>query len=121
MKIFKYKTFEKWAKKQGMSNEDLKKAINEMQNGLIDADLGGNVYKKRIGLHGKGKRSSHRTIILMKFQDKAIFAHGFAKGEKSNIAKNELGGFKTMANAFLSLDDEQIKILIDKRNLIEVL
>ena len=121
MKIFKYKIFEKWAKKQGMSNIDLKKAIDEMQNGLIDANLGGNVYKKRIGLHGKGKRSSHRTIILMKIQDKAIFAHGFAKGEKGNITKNELEGFKTMANAFFSLSDEKIKILIDKQNLIEVL
>ena len=67
MRIFKYKTFEKWAKKQRMHNTDLKKAINEIQNGLIDADLGGHVYKKRIGLHGKGKRSSHRAIILMKF------------------------------------------------------
>jgi hypothetical protein len=121
MRIFKYKTFEKWAKKQGMSNADLKKAITEIQKGLIDANLGGDVYKKRIGLHGKGKRSSHRTIILMKIQDKAIFAHGFAKGEKGNITKNELEGFKVMANAFLSLNDEQINILIDKQNLIEVL
>jgi len=121
MRIFKYKTFEKWAKKQGMSNADLKKTITEIQKGLIDANLGGDVYKKRIGLHGKGKRSSHRTIILMKIQDKAIFAHGFAKGEKGNITKNELEGFKVMANAFLSLNDEQINILIDKQNLIEVL
>jgi len=120
MRIFKYKTFEKWSKKQGMTNTDLKKAITEIQKGLIDANLGGDVYKKRIGLHGKGKRSSHRTIILMKFQDKAIFAHGFAKGEKGNITKSELEGFKVMANAFLNLGDEQINILIDKQNLIEV-
>ena len=33
MRIFKYKTFEKWAKKQGMSNADLKKAIAEIQKG----------------------------------------------------------------------------------------
>lgn len=121
MRIFKYKTFEKWAKKQGMRNIDLKKAINEIQNELIDADLGGNVYKKRIGLHGKSKRGSHRTIILMKIQDKAIFAHGFAKREKDNITKNELEGFKTMADAFLNLNNKQIKILIDKQKLIEVL
>ena len=94
MRIFKYKIFEKWAKKQGVRNTDLKKAINEIQNGLIDADLGGNVYKKRIGIHGKGKRSSYRIIILMKIKDKAIFAHGFAKREKDNITKNELEGFK---------------------------
>jgi len=121
MRIFKYRTFEKWAKKQGMTNADLKKAMTEIQKGLLDANLGGDVYKKRIGLHGKGKRSSYRTIILMKIQDKAIFAHGFAKGEKGNITKNELEGFKLMAKAFLNLNDKQIKTLIDKQNLIEVL
>ncbi len=121
MRIFKYKTFEKWAKKQGMSNIDLKKAITEIEKGLIDANLGGDVYKKRIGLHGKGKRNSHRTIILMKIEDKAIFAHGFGKGEKGNISKNDLEGFKIMANAFLSLSEKQINILIDEKNLIEVL
>ena len=103
-----------------MSDADLKKAITEMQKGLIVANLGGGVFKKRIGIHGQGKRSSHRTIIFMRIKDKAIFAYGFAKGEKDNITKNELKEFKDMANAFLNLDDEQIDILIDKRNLIEV-
>ncbi len=120
MRVFKYKTFEKWAKKQSISNDDLKKAITEIKNGLIDANLGGHVYKKRIGIHGKGKLSSHRSIILMKIHDKAIFAHGFSKGEKDNITKNELNGFKVMAEAFLNLDDEQINILVDKQNIIEV-
>lgn len=120
MRVFKYKTFVKWAKKQGMSDDDLKKAIAEIQTGLIDANLGGDVYKKRIGIHGRGKRSSHRTIILMKIGDKAIFAHGFSKGEKDNIAKNELEGFRVMAEAFLCLNDEQLAVLIDKQSLVEV-
>jgi len=120
MRVFKFKTFIKWAKKQGMSDDDLKKAIAEIQIGLIDANLGGDVYKKRIGIHGRGKRSSHRTIVLMKAGDKAIFAYGFAKGEKDNIAKNELEGFKVMAEAFLGLNDEQIAVLIDKQSLVEV-
>jgi hypothetical protein len=121
MRVFKYRTFEKWAKKQGMSNDDLKKAVSEIQKGLIDANLGGHVYKKRIGLHGKGKRSSHRTIIFMKIYDKAIFAHGFTIGEKGNITKSELDGFKIMAEAFFGLNDDQINILVGKQNLIEVL
>jgi len=120
MRVFKYKTFVKWAKKQGMNDDDLKKAIAEIQIGLIDANLGGDVYKKRIGIHGRGKRSSHRTIVLMKVGDIAIFVHGFAKGEKDNIAKNELEGFKVMAEAFLGLNGEQIAVLIDKQSLVEV-
>lgn len=121
MRIFKYRTFEKWAKKQRMQNGDLKKAIAEIESGLIDAELGGFVYKKRIGIHGKGKSSSHRTIILMKIDDKAIFVHGFQKGEKSNITKNELEGFKIMASSILNLNNSQIDALISNNSLIEVL
>ncbi len=102
-------------------DDDLKKSIDEIKNGLIGANLGGHVYKKRIGMDGKGKRSTHRTIILMKIHDKAIFAHGFAKGEKDNITKNERKGFKVMAEAFLNLDNKQITLLVDKQIFIEVL
>ena len=120
MKIFKYRTFEKWAKKHGLSDEDLKKATLEIENGLIDANLGGNVYKKRISRQGQGKRRAYRTLLLMKRGDKVIFAHGFAKGEQDNISKTELEGFKIMAEAFLNLTDAHTQNLCDKQNLIEL-
>ena len=103
-----------------MSDDDLKKAISEIEKGLVNANLGGNVYKQRIGVHGKGKRGSHRIIILMKVQDKP-FLHTVFKGKKGNIKPNELEGFKVMAEAFLGLSDEQITILVDEQKLIEVL
>lgn len=56
----------------------------------------------------------------MKRNDKIIFAHGFAKGEQDNITKNELEGFKVMAEAFLNLTNEQINTLINNRNLVEL-
>ena len=120
MKIFKYRLFEKWATKQDISDDDLKKAVSEIENGLVDANLGGNVYKKRIRRLGQGKSSGYRTILLMKQDDKVIFAHGFAKGEKDNITKTELEGFKIMAEAFLNLPQAQLNTLIDNKNLIEI-
>ena len=120
MKIFKYRLFERWATRQGINDDDLRNAIMEIENGLCDASLGGNVYKKRISRLGQGKRSSYRTILLMRQGDKVIFAHGFGKSEKDNITKNELEGFKVMADGFLNLTDEQIGILINSKNLIEL-
>ena len=38
-------------------------AVEEMVDGLIDADLGGGVVKKRIGLSGRGKRGGVRTLV----------------------------------------------------------
>ena len=86
----------------------------------MDANLGGNLYKKRIGKQGQGKRGAYRVLFLMKVADKVIFAHGFSKSEQDNITKQQLEGFKIMAEAFLSLTDEQIKILIDNQNLVEI-
>jgi hypothetical protein len=120
MRIFKYRTFDKWTKKQGLADDDLRKAIAEIEQGLIDANLGGNVYKKRIARQGKSKSGSYRTLLLMKQSDKVIFAHGFAKDEQGNITKNELEGFKTMATAFFNLTHEQLKHLCDNQSLIEI-
>jgi hypothetical protein len=103
-----------------LSDLDLKKAVIEIENGLVDANLGGNLYKKRIGKQGQGKRGAYRVLFLMKVADKVIFAHGFSKSEQDNITKQQLEGFKIMAEAFLSLTDEQIKVLIDNQNLVEI-
>jgi hypothetical protein len=41
----------------------LRVAVEETAAGLIDADLGGRVYKKRVPLPGRGKRGGARTLI----------------------------------------------------------
>lgn len=46
IRIYKLKWFNRWASKEGLSGNLLKLAIAEMQQGLVDADLGANVYKK---------------------------------------------------------------------------
>jgi hypothetical protein len=120
MRIFKYNLFDKWAKKHGLTDSQLKQAILEIEHGLIDANLGGNVYKKRIGKQGQGKSGAYRTILLMRLNDTVIFAHGFTKGEKDNISKPDLDGFKIMASAFLNLTREQLNALIANQNLIEI-
>jgi hypothetical protein len=43
MRIFKNKLFNKWAEKEGLSNDTLRAAVDEMERGLIDADLCGHV------------------------------------------------------------------------------
>ena len=47
MRVFKTKWFQKWAAREGMGHEALLAAAEEMNGGLIDAELGGLVIKKR--------------------------------------------------------------------------
>lgn len=84
------KKFSKWASKQKIPNNELATALAEIQAGNFEANLGGHIYKKRIQFEGKGKSGSGRTIVCFKKDERAIFIHGFAKNEKSNLSRKEL-------------------------------
>lgn len=121
MRIFKNIFFNRWSDKLGLEDETLKVAIDEIAAGLYDANLGGHLFKKRIGLKGKGKRGSLRTIIAFKKEDKAFFMYGFAKNKKENIDEAEEKIYKKLATLLLSYSDETINIAIKNKELIEVL
>jgi hypothetical protein len=120
MRILKTRWFHKWAKKEKLTDSALRKAVAEMEQGLIDADLGSNVYKKRVALPGRGKSGSLRTIIAYQFKDKAFYVYGFAKGKRANIREDELKVFKLLAADLLSNDDNGLNRMIEAEELIEV-
>ena len=51
-RIFRTKTFSRWMRKNNLSDDALRQAVTEMAEGLIDADLGGGVVKKRVAMQG---------------------------------------------------------------------
>lgn len=114
------KHFSKWVSKQKISDNELKKALTELQEGNFEANLGGYLYKKRIRFEGKGKRGSGRTIICYKKEDRAIFIYGFAKNQKSNLSQKELIAFKELAKILLKLSAEDIDIALKNGDFIEV-
>lgn len=119
-RVFKTKTFARWLRKSGVSDEDLLKAVDDMEKGLVDADLGGSVYKKRIGINSRGKRGGARTIVATRFESRWFFMFGFAKNERANISPSEKKIFQESASELLFLDDAGIQILLDNQALVEV-
>ena len=79
IRVFKTKTFTRWLKKSDLTDEVLIRAVDEMRSGLIDADLGGNVLKKRVAVSGRGKRGGARTIVATNKDDRWFFIYGFEK------------------------------------------
>lgn len=61
--VFKVRDFDRWMRKTSLSDEALCVAVAEMAAGLVDADLGGGVLKKRIAVPGKGKSGGFRTLV----------------------------------------------------------
>lgn len=121
MRVFKARLFSRWADKEGISDEALSQAIEELAGGLVDADLGGHVYKKRVGLHGRGKRGGVRTLIAFRLEEKAFFLLGFAKNERENIDTKELKALRLLAGQLLSYTDAALNKAIRAGELIEVM
>jgi hypothetical protein len=120
MHIFKTKWFARWAVKEGLSEQVLRDAVDEMERGLVDAQLGGHVYKKRVGLGGRGKSGGVRTILAFKVKGKAFFLYGFAKNQRDNIGDKELQGLKLLAGKLLAYDRKTLDKAIRMQELIEV-
>jgi len=121
VRLFKNTWFTRFAKKEGITDSELREAVNQLEAGQADADLGGDVYKVRIARTGKGKSGGYRVIVFFKSEERTFFVYGFAKSDKGNIDMGELRGFKIDAKTDLSLTDEQINDRLMKGTLIEVL
>lgn len=78
-RVFKTRHFQRWMRKTALSDAALCKAVEEMVAGLIDADLGGGVLKKRVGLAGRGKRGGARTLVASNRGSRWFFVFGFEK------------------------------------------
>ncbi len=120
MKIFKTKSFGRFARKETLEDAALFKAAIDAAAGRIDADLGGGVIKQRVARQGGGKSGGFRTILLFRDGSHVFFVFGFAKSEKPNISKDELAAFRKLADMLLILQPEQLQTAMEAGELIEV-
>lgn len=122
MRAFKVKVFSRWARKEGISDSVLRSTAREIAQGIVEADLGGYLFKKRIAKEGKGKSTSYRVIVaLKKFNsDKLFFLFGFDKNDLSNITEKDKKAHGINAEVLLHLTDAQIVRLLSDGVLFEI-
>ncbi len=75
-----------------------------MERGLIDANLGGGLVKKRVALPGRGKSGSTRTLVATNQVDRWFFIFGFEKNDRDNISAKEIKALKALAADLLRLE-----------------
>jgi len=103
-----------------LSDDLLVIAVHEMERGLIDADLGGGVFKKRIALPNRGKSGSVRTLIATNKNDRWFFVLGFEKNQRDNIGKTELTALKESAKTMLTLSETQLDSVLKIHSIKEI-
>ena len=82
-----------------------------MAAGLIDADLGGGVVKKR---------GVARTLVATNKGNRWFFVFGFEKSERANIGDEELETLQELAGDLLGLTSTQLNAAVAHRTLLEI-
>lgn len=120
MRIFKNAWFQKFARKEQISDAALCEAVARADRGLIDADVGGGVIKQRVARPGEGRSGGYRTLIFFRMGTRAVFAFGFAKNDRDNIGAEDERILKSTAKLTLGLSDVEIDVLVQAGKLEEV-
>ena len=119
-RILKRKDFARWQVSESLPDAALCKAVQEMESGLIDADLGGFLYKKRVARSGGGKSGGYRTLLSARIGGSYVFLHGFPKSDKSNITQDEKKALQFAGKVFLELSTEALSKALQSGVLLEV-
>ena len=108
-RVFKLKTFARWAKKL-LSDEQLCVAAKEILTGQYEADLGKGLCKKRIAVPGQGKSGATRTLVAKESTVAIFYIAGRQKSDPStdfndaNIEQAQLLGQALQAATALKLN-----------------
>lgn len=119
-RVFKTRHFHRWMRKTDLIDLALCSAVSEMENGLIDADLGGEVVKKRVPLPGRGKRGSTRTLVATNRGNRWFFVFGFEKNDRANVSTRELEALQALATDLLLLDSKALDRQVEQEALLEI-
>lgn len=91
-----------------------------MEVGLVDADLGGCLYKMRVARPGEGKRGGYRTLLSARMGARYVFLHGFPKNDKANVTSGEKKALQYAGKVFLALSFEELTKAVQAGVLLEV-
>jgi hypothetical protein len=119
-RVFKTRTFARWSRKAGLPDQTLCGAVDEISAGLVDADLGGNVYKKRVPMPGRGKSGGARVLVATQLGERWCFLYGFAKNERATIDDHELAALQMAAEALLEMDHRALGRAVQVGELTEI-
>ena len=119
MRVLKTRSFARWARRERLDDQVLLVALDEMRRGLVDANLGGGLFKKRVARAGGGKRGGYRTFIASNQRDRWVFMYGFAKSERDNLDEDELDDLKRIAQRYLAMSEAMIATALGTGELLE--
>lgn len=103
-----------------LTDQTLCRAVREMEQGLVDVQLGGGIVKKRVPLPGRGKRGGARTLIATNHDDRWIFLVGFEKNERDDLTDEDIKSLQGLALDLLQWSPEELNRGLTEGALVEI-
>jgi hypothetical protein len=119
-RVFKTRTFARWSRKAALPDRALCAAVEEIAAGLVDANLGRNLYRKRVPIPGRGKSGGARVLVATRLAERWFFLFGFAKNERGTIDERELTALQMTAEALLAMDLRSLERATEAGELTEI-
>lgn len=91
-----------------------------MERGLIDADLGSGLFKKRIARSGAGKRGGYRVIVATRGDGPWFFLEGYAKSKQDQLDTDTWDACRAIRQALTSKSVRELSDSIESNKLKEV-
>ncbi|MEA2822155.1 MAG: hypothetical protein QOJ86_4159 [Bradyrhizobium sp.] len=121
MRVFKTKSFVRFARRERISDKGLAEAVRRAERGLVDASLGGGLIKQRVARPGQGRSGGYRVVLAWRVKARTVFLFGFAKSERDNIDDDELATLQDVGRQFLEATDTALTEALAKGALLEVM
>jgi len=111
MQIHLPRSFQRDAKREGVTDDDCREAIRRAESGLIDATLGGGLIKQRIATGNRGAAKGSRAVVFYRRGTLAVFLHVFPKSRRANLTNYELAEYRKLAHFLGGLTEAKLKEL----------
>jgi len=112
-RVFKTAWFGRAARRARIGDAELCAVMRQVMLGQAD-DLGGGVWKKRLG------KNQYRSIVVARGGRNWVYEYLFAKQDRANIEDDELAKFKTLARVYQTLTERQIAQLVENEDWVEI-
>ena len=112
-RVFKTAWFARAARKSHIPDSELCAAIRQVMLGHAD-DLGGGVFKKRLG------KNLYRSIIVARGGRYWVYTYLFAKQDRANIEDDELAAFRQLAILYARKSAADIAKEMQLKELVEI-
>jgi hypothetical protein len=120
VRVFKNTWFTRFARKENISDRELRDIVKQLEAGQADADLGGDVYKVRLSRPGEGKSGGYRVIVFFRSEDKTFYQYAYPKSSRGNIGQKELRSYKRLAKIRFAMSDRELADAINAGEFIEI-